>query len=250
MLSLYRPLIVAVRHPKSLLVFVCLVSFLVSGFIEKGTWSPASICRLFKCSIGEGLKFMQGHWGCDNYNHRFLAPQWQPFVIFARVILQLGAVDKHALIYCPPHPPQLPPPFPRQWALRSLTSQCDSCCFQYLSCRKPQKWLKIGREKILCSFIVGSEWKSEKTGSAKGLFQFLGLFSPPHHLLSFPHGPPFKPGDVVSLYSKIMQVFCMDREESWGWQRWKRKRKRLDHEALPPSSCQSTQASYLSLAPS
>lgn len=30
---------------------------------------------LFKCSIGEGLKFTQGHRGCDNYNHRFLAPQ-------------------------------------------------------------------------------------------------------------------------------------------------------------------------------
>ena len=27
--------------------------------------------RLFKCSIGEGLKFTQGHRGCDNYNHRF-----------------------------------------------------------------------------------------------------------------------------------------------------------------------------------
>lgn len=47
---------------------------------------PASRYRLFKCSIGERLKFMQGHWGCDNYNHRFLALQWQPFVIFTWVI--------------------------------------------------------------------------------------------------------------------------------------------------------------------
>lgn len=46
----------------------------------------ASRYRLFKCSIGERLKFMQGHWGCDNYNHRFLAWQWQPFVIFTWVI--------------------------------------------------------------------------------------------------------------------------------------------------------------------
>lgn len=52
-----------------------------------GTASPpASRYRLFKCSIGERLKFMQGHWGCDNYNHRFLALQWQPFVIFTWVI--------------------------------------------------------------------------------------------------------------------------------------------------------------------
>lgn len=57
------------------MVSLWLVSLLASVFSMKGTRSPASRCRLFKCSIGEGLKFMQGHWGCDNYNHRFLAPQ-------------------------------------------------------------------------------------------------------------------------------------------------------------------------------
>lgn len=45
---------------------------------EPRGWGPAgrpgrrgAQQRLFKCSIGEGLKFTQGHRGCDNYNHRF-----------------------------------------------------------------------------------------------------------------------------------------------------------------------------------
>lgn len=36
--------------------------------------APRCAAKAFKCSIGEGLKFTQGHRGCDNYNHS-LAPQ-------------------------------------------------------------------------------------------------------------------------------------------------------------------------------
>lgn len=72
---------------------------------------PASRYRLFKCSIGERLKFMQGHWGCDNYNHRFLALQWQPFVIFTWVIPAAQGCWQACtdLVACSPLFPMEPP---------------------------------------------------------------------------------------------------------------------------------------------